>query len=44
MGRLRSWVAVGVLVVVAPTAGNAVVFCEKLGTLGLVPPFYTATP
>ena len=29
MGRLSSWVAVGVLVAVAPTAGNAVVFCEK---------------
>jgi hypothetical protein len=29
MGRLSSWVAVGVLVVMAPTAGNAVVFCEK---------------
>jgi len=29
MGRMSWWVAVGVLVVVAPTAGNAVVFCEK---------------
>jgi hypothetical protein len=29
MGRVSSWVAVGVLVVIAPTAGNAVVFCEK---------------
>ena len=29
MGRVTSWIAVGVLAVVVPTAARAVVFCEK---------------